>query len=325
MTDSIPLRSRSVVSSALFSIVLVCAITACGDKKSSAARADRSGNTPRDCADVRGNYSLASSDAVDGQFDVAATFIGANAPSHTGDAWRTVTIDGNADTQLELTFARPASRSQPTGDRSVPAYIRQAMETTQTRVVDEQKVTVQRGLHYDCKGGWLVGPAKARVQRDASGDLVGRLEERQARVISVWAETGAGIPYWFDTTTRAARWLSIGASDIGQTQQRSSTRFEQQERAQEQGTSAGGNADSGWSQSGEAALRALVDRNAEVDKIVFDGKRYVLTLIVESRGPATRTLENLRANPIIKDVQDHGMITASKGRDIATISARIVR
>ena len=71
-------------------------------------------------------------------------------------------------------------------------------------------------------------------------------------------------------------------------------------------------------------IRALVDRDAVVENISRDGGRYLLTLRVQSRGQVLRTLDNLRGNAWMQDVQDHGVVPGGNRHDIATISLRIV-
>lgn len=326
---------RTILPKALPVLLMATALllTACGDKNDAGARADPTGKTPRDCADVRGSYSLAPADDSGGQFHLSATFLGASVPRTAGEPWQTISVDGNADTMLQLTFARPQPKRdsrQPPGDKSLPAYIRQAMETPFSQPVEKHSASVQRGVHYECKRGWLIGigPQAASVQREAGGDLVGRLEVREARVFSVWAETGAGIPYWFDTKTRTSRWSVLNSVAVGRGETRAMSRFQKQEHDLEYGVSSAGapraKATSDAPYDANKALRALVDRDAIVEKISHEGGRYVITLRVESRGQVSRTLENLRADAYMQDVQDHGVITSGNGRDIATISARIV-
>lgn len=327
MSKQHTLRTISPNAAPALLLVTTLLIAACGDSKRGAARADPAGSTPRDCIDVRGSYSLATASDAGDHFELASTFLAIDAPRSADKPWQTLGIDGNADTALVLTFARPYRGAAPPGDKSVPAYIRQAMETPATQTVEKHTATVQRGVHYECKGGWLVGPPGASVRREADGDLVGRLEIRQARVIPLWAETGAGIPYWFDTTVRQSRWSAVGASAIGRAAPRTMSRLEKQEHDLEYGTAGGataGRAASDAPYDVNKALLALVDRDAIVEKISQEGGRYVVTLRVESRGQVSRTIENLRADAHTQDVQDHGLISGGNQRDIATISLRIV-
>ncbi len=195
-------------------------------------------------------------------------------------------------------------------------------------------------MHDHCKRGWLV-PTAGRdgpwVRRAVGGDLEGHLVERKARVIPIWAETGAGIPYWFDNSVRTARWAYTSGTYGGMAAPNSppprpADSIARQERDLTYGACASGGSGAAGDRGDRPyhthkEIRALVDRDAVIEKIDYDGKRYVVTLRVESRGQVSRTLENLRADSHMQDVQEHDTADVSTGRSgvrIATISMRIV-
>jgi hypothetical protein len=326
-------------------------LAGCGDPidtfrsaKAKLSGASASGGGPRmptvdakACPDVQGTYSLEAPVSPGGQFDLLSTLLGGGLSHRADNPWRGVVIDGNSASMLTLTFARPGKRDNSTGDPSLPAYIRYALETPQNRPVERDTIKLQAGVHYDCKRGWLV-PTGGRdgpwVRRAVGGDLEGHLVERTARVIPLWAETGAGIPYWFDSSTRTARWAFTSSTYGGMAAPnspppRTADRIARQEWELTHGAGAsaasGDRGDRPYHTHKE--IRALVDRDAAVEKIDYDGKRYVVTLRVESRGQVSRTLENLRADSYMLDVQEHDTVEVGTGRSgvrIATISMRIV-
>lgn len=292
----------------------------------------------RVCNDVRGTFSLATPAAQGRSFDIWSTFLAADVRQQRDNPWQTLTIGGNPDTVLELTYARPAKSAAPPGDKSVPAYIRYALETPQSQPIEKKSATVQRGVHYECKRGWLKGIAQsASIQREHGGDLTGRSEERTARVFSLWAETGAGIPYWFDTTILSARWVAVSPSSAGVAgPSRPMSALEKQEFDLTYGKGSAKDRAAGTSARAAAPIsdapydvtkeiRAHIDRNASLESIRFEDKRYVVTLRVESRGALLRTLENLRDDRDMQDIQEHGVVSGGTRPDIATISLRVVR
>ena len=302
-------------------------------------RHDTAASSPKNCPDVQGHFSLMANDLPGGQFDLQSTFLGGGARDTHDNPWRSVSIDGNAAKELKLTFVRPGRHDTRKADSSsVPAYIRYALETQHDLPVEQRSVVVRPGEHYDCKSGWLVptrGQPGARIRRDASGDLEGQLVERTARVISLWAETGAGIPYWFDSTTRSARWVAVGAPSVAVSPSsdlppRPSGGVARQEWDLTYGGGPGPakpvpvTPRSDQSYDARKAIRALADRDAVVEKISYEGGRYVVTLRVQSRGQVLRTLDNLRGDAWMQDVQDHGVVSGGSRPDVATISMRVV-
>ena len=298
-------------------------------------RQDAAMPSPKDCPDVQGHFSLMADDLPGGQFDLLATFLGSGVHHAQGNPWRSVSIDGSAAKELKLTFTRPGQHDPTKADSSsVPAYIRYALETPYNQPADKRSVLLRPVEHYDCRSGWLVptrGQPGAHVRRNANGDLEGRLVERTARVISLWAETGAGIPYWFDSKTRSARWAAVGSPSLAPPSgppPRPSAGVAQQEwdltygggPVKPMSPAPRGN----QPYDAQKEIRALVDRDAVVENISRDGGRYLLTLRVQSRGQVLRTLDNLRGNAWMQDVQDHGVVPGGNRHDIATISLRIV-
>ncbi len=291
---------------------------------------------PRDCPDLRGNFSLTAPASPQGQFDLLHTPLGGGVGQAIGKPWQSVSIDGNADVALVVTYSREADRdavAKQRNDGKVPAYIQRALETSYNQPYERKTATIQRDLHYGCKNGWLVSTARGgtySVRRDGAGDLEGRLTVREARVISLWAETGAGIPYWFDDKTRHARWAAVrpGAAApetlTGLAKQEYDLTYGKNSPAVAKAAAANGAIPPRTSWDASAAIRELVDRSATVEKIAIDGGRYVLTLRVESAGPVSRTIENLHGSAHFQDVQDHGIVSGGNKPSLATISMRAV-
>jgi hypothetical protein len=317
--------------------------------KSSAASVNKG------CPDLRGTYVFEAT-AVDGTtFGALSTVLGVGVTQTYGAPLTRFTIAGDAASVLTITYSR--ARSALTGSGTAP---------------ESQMATAVYGVDYRCDGGWLVGskrdmviktahhnsihrgevsyrtgsagPQAASFRRDVDGALVAYANVRESRVFSLWAETGAGIPYWFDTRTYWARWTPV--YDTGSaTKANPATmgRLERQEYELENGvgsyaaavaaakssTTATTNATAPSVPQTPEATRTMVaryiDRNASLEDVRREGDRYVLTLRVTARGQVTRTIENLSDDATFTDIQDHGIITGGNQTDIATISLRRIR
>ncbi len=221
MLTALPYRQSPLASSCLLCLLL----NACNGSNSSYPKtwpplATKS--STKGCSDLQGTYlfeaSLADYDGM--TFSVLSSFLGAGVSQAQNAPLRTFMIEGDADTQLTATFTSSSSnRTTDPGNTS-----------------RRQTITVKRGVDYTCDGGWLVGvfkqdlqvtypkhhhydsrnvdyrhgsmgPQLVRLQGDAGGGLVGLTSVRTTRVLSLWAETGAGIPYWFDTDTVWTHWV----------------------------------------------------------------------------------------------------------------------
>ena len=313
------------------------------------------------CSDLRGTYVF---DEIHRDYDattfsVLSTFLGAGVTQLYNAPLLSFTIAGDAETMLTVTFTRARSATAA-GSGSAP---------------ERQTVTAQRSVAYACDDGWLVGMVKqdlrvtypkhnnydykvvdyrqgsmgpqiVRLRRDVEGGLVGRTNVREARVLSVWAETGAGIPYWFDINTYWTHWIStvptpvIGPNDIIAPETRRRIEREAYELENGVGTYAAAAA-SGKSPaaSAPAALHAHsqtqmpadmrtmvarhIDSNATLEDVRREDDRYVLTLRVTARGQVTRTMESLSEDATFADVQDHGIITSAGQKNVATISLKL--
>lgn len=304
--------------------------------------------SPKGCPAVQGSYALIAPTSTGGQLDLLSTFLGGGVHHAQGNPWRSVAIAGDASNELKLTFARPrqrAAKKDTSGAPSQPAYISYALEIPNYEAVDRHSTAVRPGVNYGCKNGWLTaedGHSSIQIRRDSTGSLEARMTVLTPRVISVWAETGAGIPYWFDSKTNTVRWAAVSSSWTGSAAPpdtgnagpppRPSAGIAQQEWDLTYGsgpvasTTAAATAATRGDKPYDAQkeIRALIDRDAAVEKIQYEGNRYVVTLRVESRGQVTRTLENLRADAYMQDVQDHGVISGGTRPDVATISLRVV-
>lgn len=308
------------------------------------------------CGDLRGTYVFdefhRDYDAT--TFSVLSTFLGAGVTQVYNAPLLSFTIAGDAETALTVTFTR--ARSALTTDRgSAP---------------ERQTVTAPRGVAYTCDDGWLVGMVKqdlrvmypkhnnydykdvdyrmssmgpqiVRVRRDVEGGLIGQTKVREARVLSLWAETGAGIPYWFDINTYWTRWVATVPTSVPTSNDVIASeklqRIERQEYEQENGVgSYAASAANGKPANGSAAspahsqtpteMRAMltrhIDSNATLEDVRREADRYVLTLRVTARGQVTRTMESLGNDAAFADVQDHGIIASSGQKDLATISLK---
>lgn len=290
----------------------------------------------RGCPDVQGHFSLMAEAERGGQFHLLTTLLAGGVRHDPGHPWRSVRIEGHAGRELLLTYMRPGTgEARRDSSAGLPAHLRYALETPIAPGFDTRSVVLRAGEHYDCKGGWLVpaqGQRGAQIRRDHRGDLEGRIEVRSARVISLWAETGAGIPYWFDTTVRSARWEAEGSlatgTDAMAVPPRPSGGVARQEwdltyrGAEQRAPSAGATGEPPY--DADSAIRAQIDRNATVESIQREDGRYVVRLRVASRGAVLRSLDSLRTDVHLTDVQDHGVVSGGNRPDLATISVRLV-
>ena len=173
-----------------------------------------------------------------------------------------------------------------------------------------------------------MGPQTARFRRDSKGGLVARANVREPRVISVWAETDAGIPYWLDINNYWARWRPVyDASDSGDlTKINPATlrKIARQAYELENGVSSAATvpAKPAAPFAMRPAVKRHIDSNATLEDVRSEDNRYVLTLRMTARGQVTRTIESLSEDSAFTDVQDYGVIASGGQNDIATISLR---
>ncbi len=205
------------------------------------------------CSDLRGTYQFDTRRPDDDTttFSLVSSFLGAGVQQTFDAPLRLFTVEGDAETQLTVSFvsAHAATTSAPASDAPSPS-------TPQT-------ITVRRGQDYSCEDGWLVGkvkhellvtyarhdhhdykdlslrhgalgPQTVRLRRDAEGGLVGRSSARIPRVISLWAETGAGIPYWYDDETYWTRWMPTQSQPPVQVMPKNAAQAARMERLQRQ-------------------------------------------------------------------------------------------
>ena len=308
------------------------------------------------CSDLSGTYVFdefhRDYDAT--TFSVLSTFLGAGVTQAYNAPLLSYKIEGDAETMLTATFIRARS----------------ALTTDLGSAPERQTVTARRGVAYTCDDGWLVGKIKqdlratypkhnhydykdvdyrhgslgpqiVRLSRDVEGGLVGQTKVREARVLSLWAETGAGIPYWFDINTYWTRWKATAPTPVPTPNDvitpEKLRRIEGQAYEQENGAAsiaAGTTITQSASTTASAApaqkpadVRAMlaqhVDSNATLEDVRLENDRYVLTLRVTARGQVTRTIESLSDNTAFADIQDHGIISSSGQKDLATISLKL--
>lgn len=295
------------------------------------------GRQAKDCPDLTGRYELSATKVDGGNYDLLSTFLGAGVHHAAGHPWRAVAIEGDTATQLQLKFERlavPQSKAGNGKSGSLPGLAGSAPGGTS--VVDEHVVVLRYGTNYRCKRGWLVAVnpdlSTPSIRRSGAG-LEGELIERTQRVIPLWAETGAGIPYWIKDTPYSVFWATaprLTAATADGVPPRPTERLAQQEWDLTYGSGLGSPpqrkpmSPAGGIGDVQAFLRGFVDRNAEVESIRSEGVRYVVVLRVESRGAVTRTVENLRADPHVQDVVDHGVVSGGSRPDTAMISLRVV-
>ncbi len=222
MCKDLPCRHPILVGLGLLCLVL----TGCNGSSSNANYPKTwpplaSAKSADNCSDLQGNYRFDAAQPAPGEmtFGVASTFLAAGLSTAHDKAPQTFTITGNADTGLTITFSAGAiSTAAGPGNPW-----------------QQQTIAAQRADAFTCDGGWFVGafkqdllvtyakpdhhggaiqnlrrsslgPQTVRLRRDAEGGLVARSVVRLPRVLSLWAETGVGIPYWIDYETIWARW-----------------------------------------------------------------------------------------------------------------------
>ncbi len=361
--------SKSFTSTSASACLITLLFAACGGDDGNGYPSDwpalatkpRLSLTGRGCPDLKGTYGFDAA-AVDGTtFGALSSFLGVGVTQVYNAPLLSFTIAGDAASMLTITFSR--AHSALTGPGTAP---------------ETQTVTALHGSAYTCDGGWLVsakqdmvmktaqhnlihrnevsyrtgsaGPQIASFRRDIEGALVAYSNVREARVFSLWAETGAGIPYWFDTHTYWARWLPVyetpGTVKINPA---TTGRLERQAYEQENGIGSYAAAVAPAKSDAAAAVPAVpatpatpvaasaapqtleamrarvarrVDRNASLEAVRREGDRYVLTLRVSARGQVTRTIENLSEDTAFSEIQDHGIVDGGNQPGIATISLR---
>ena len=183
------------------------------------------------CPDVNGLYAYDSMQYDESAFEILSTVLGIGVEEESGARWSLITITGDADKALSIKFEGAGPRTEEQSGNAI----------TKT-------VNVQRGTHYKCDGGWLVGEPQpmsligmnrasigkfqrnyergnerkneryptrlvglqtARLCLDNSGSLVARADVREAREFSIWPGT-RGIKYWVDVTPHWTRWQNEG-------------------------------------------------------------------------------------------------------------------
>jgi hypothetical protein len=219
---SSPFSSRWVITA--FLAMMVSGLAGCGNDGSVGRypadwpKLERVATQSTQCPDISGHYTI-ENDADDSAFGSESTFIGRNLARDVTWPWQSVAISGDTPVSLTLTYSR--TRPALSGVPMPP---------------DTRKATLLHGTHYTCEDGWLVTPkadlsirtvsqnaihrdvqyrgarhaadTTMHFRRDVNGGLVARVQVRDYRVLSVWAETGAGIPYWSDVRTHWAHWPS---------------------------------------------------------------------------------------------------------------------
>ncbi len=293
------------------------------------------------CPDITGTYLFGRIDPdYDATtFDVLSTFLGRGVTQLASAPLLSFSVAGNPSTSVSITFSRTSSPRSESG-----------------KAAEVQTVTATYGGAYTCDGGWLVGTPqdlhvstlrhdlhrgsgpsyrsgtmglqRVRVRRDSEGGLVARTSVREPRVFSLWAETGAGIPYWFDTHTYWARWQPINEpAEQSKINPATLNKITRQEYEMENGVGAYSAAPASPKPAAPVDMRNAVarhiDSNATVVDVRREADRYVITLHVTARGQVTRTIENLSADPAFTDLQDHGSIASSNQKDLATLSLKL--
>ena len=288
------------------------------------------------CPDLTGTYAY-SNVGNGSAFTLSSTALADGARERYDAPWVSMTIAGDPHVALTVTMSRATTRPQ-TGN---------AFASSETN-------TLLHGTNYTCKDGWLIGMPRnmsivrsgrqesAEFRRDVEGGLVARAHIREFRVFSLWAETGAGIPYWSDMRTYWAHWSANGATRsplaTGRASQAELAQMGKREREEyllEHGVNASAASPNLPTKRSAPRLdfeemRALVkqrvDRNAVLEDFRHDGMRYVITIRVSARAQIGRTLENFQEEPEFVDVRDDTM-SGKNGNtgataDVAKISFR---
>ncbi len=292
----------------------------------------------QNCPDLTGTYAYAPN-GNGSAFGIRSTVLGDGVKEEYNAPWRTISIAGDINVALTITVTRP---SMPTGGPASAPVTRSN--------------TLLHGTQYTCKDGWLVGMPRdmsilrsgrqeaVEFQRDTSGGLVARAHIREFRVFSLWAETGAGIPYWSDMRTYWARWDSgtmlsptVAAGRATRDELQKMSRLERQIYERETGIegSSAGNRPAATTASDtreharrldfkevKALVERRIDRNASLEDFRHDGMRYLVKLRVNARGQVTRTLENFNEEAEFVDVRDDTKVGDGQSEQIATISFR---
>ena len=326
------------ISATIAIAMVIGTVTGCGNDSAGGRyppdwpKLERVATNGKSCPDITGNYTF-ENDVDDSAFGSDSTFIGRNVTRDAKWPWQSVAISGDASISLTLTYSRP---------RPALSGVPMSPDTTKTTLV--------HGTHYTCDNGWLITPkadlsirtvsqnavhrdvqyrgarrvadSAVHFRRDTNGGLVARVEVREYRVLSVWAETGAGIPYWSDARTYWAHWPSArmlsatvlaGKATRAEIAQMSRLEREVYERENDAGTSM---SDAEF----RALVRRMVDAGAKFESMRSEMRGYSISIRVSARGQVTRTLENFRESDAFTNVRDHGSVTSTGQTEIATIS-----
>ena len=313
------------------------------------------------CSDLHGTYVFdefhRDYDAT--TFSVLSTFLGAGVTQVYNAPLLSFTIAGDAETALIVTFIRARSalttdlgsapeRQTVTAQRGVAYTCDDGWLVG--KINQDLRVTYPKHNHYDYKDvdyrHGSLGPQIVRLRRDVEGGLVGRTNVREAREFTWQAGSGKGLPYWFDINTYWTRWKASVPTPVPAPNDVISPEklrhiegqaYEQENGAAPTGaaatkapaeiTTASASTTPAALTQTPADMRAMmarhVDSNATLEDMRLESDRYVLTLRVTARGQVTRTMESLNSDTAFADIQDHGIISSSGQKDLATISLKV--
>mgnify|MGYP001765108442 CR=1 FL=1 len=168
-----------------------------------------------------------------------------------------------------------------------------------------------------CRDGWWVEQSEydtdiART-RDVRGGLLVRIDKTERKVISLWAETGAGIPYAIHTHSR---WMRFAQVEVPAFWTPTAANLPLDARTQ-----AAGDPD-GWLQHGEDArlidLRLRAKRLMGADAQLLNFKResdaILFTGTLPDRAALDALLAALKAQPDVADARLDSTMAMSFGR-----------
>jgi hypothetical protein len=297
------------------------------------------------CPNLTGTYAY-SNVGSGSAFALRSTILADGATERHDAPWISMTIAGDAHISLTITMSRAVTIA-PTANAPAPSKTN----------------TLLHGTNYTCKDGWLVGMPRnmpigrsdrqesSAFRRDVDGGLVARAQFREFRVLTVWADNNAGIPYWSDMRTYWAHWMPrspYAMRRASPTELAQMGKLEREEYLLERGINAStttprsngetaGNSERLSApprratprldfEEARALVKQRVDRNAVLEDFRHDGMRYVITIRVSARAQIGRTLENFQEEPEFVDVRDDTLSgkngSASAAADVAKISFR---
>lgn len=168
-----------------------------------------------------------------------------------------------------------------------------------------------------CRDGWWVDQrdydAELWMTRDVFGGLLVRFDKTERKVIGVWAETGAGIPYAIHTYSRWARFAPAAAPEVWRP---TAVNLPPVAAAAPSGDPAGFMQKDQDARVGELRSRARKLMGADSMLLNFkeEGDRVLFTGTVADRATLDRLIAALGKDPDVARVQLESTMDMSFGR-----------